>query len=648
MKRYSTSPVPRPVAPVFDILNCGPRNRFVANGKLVHNSGGDGVNWQNMPRGSKLREALMAPPKHKIMVFDQAQIEARLNAYFAGQLDVIEAFRLADAKKGPDVYKYAAATAVYLKPVDSITKDERFVGKTCIAEGALVLTKRGLIQIQNVTLEDRVWDGVEWVRHDGVIYKGVRDVITYQGLTATPDHEVFVEGRTIPFGDAAAQQAVITQTGASWAPIRLGSDYSTYLEAPERVSVRKGALREQRHYEVDQPRQSTRRENDELSPEWEAPASERRGAWAAVRRYYRAVRESVESWVRKLRRSRHTLPVQVSQSFRRMGVESSTTHYVQWCGDRPREQQRQLRAVESTPRYAQGASSEPTEHGNGAATRQTDTCERLDYKPVQQRVDGETSKSGDDCGADSRQSETVSNGKTPRLASHPRKARVYDIINAGPRHRFTVDNLLVLNCVLGLGYGAGAPKFADMLRVGQFGPPMEITDERAAQVVKTWRVNNSRIVAFWKATELAFKQAMREGVVEFGPVAFEAVGDDMYIHMPDGTFMYYEDVQLGERGDISYFSGRKRDKMWGGVLVENIIQGLGRVMIAANILAIKKAVPKIKFASTTHDELIMVHPDRGITTAARTIHRIMTTPPEWAPGIPLNVSSAINERYIKD
>ena len=37
--------------PVYDIMNCGPRSRFVANGKVIHNSKGSAINMQNLKRG---------------------------------------------------------------------------------------------------------------------------------------------------------------------------------------------------------------------------------------------------------------------------------------------------------------------------------------------------------------------------------------------------------------------------------------------------------------------------------------------------------------------------------------------------------------------------------------------------------------------
>lgn len=63
-------------------------------------------------------------------------------------------------------------------------------GKLCLAEGTRVLTPRGWIAIEQVLKTDLVWDGVEWVRHEGLARNGVMGVIKAHGVWMTPDHEV--------------------------------------------------------------------------------------------------------------------------------------------------------------------------------------------------------------------------------------------------------------------------------------------------------------------------------------------------------------------------------------------------------------------------------------------------------------------------
>lgn len=164
-----------------------------------------------------IRTAFVPKKGCKFIVADYSAIEARVIAYLANEKWRIDAFA-----RGDDIY-CAAASQMFGVPVvkHGINGELRQKGKiselACIAEHQLVLTDRGLVPIEEVTLEDKLWDGEEWVNHDGVIYKGEREVITYEGLTATPDHLVWVEGNNAPIRliDAVRSGMHLVQTGES-------------------------------------------------------------------------------------------------------------------------------------------------------------------------------------------------------------------------------------------------------------------------------------------------------------------------------------------------------------------------------------------------------------------------------------------------
>jgi DNA polymerase I-like protein with 3'-5' exonuclease and polymerase domains len=88
--------------------------------------GDDKVNLQNLPRGSKLKNAIIAPEGYIMIDADSSQIEARTLAWLAEQNDLVDAF-----DRGEDVYKIMASS-IYGKSVNDINKDERFMGKTTI------------------------------------------------------------------------------------------------------------------------------------------------------------------------------------------------------------------------------------------------------------------------------------------------------------------------------------------------------------------------------------------------------------------------------------------------------------------------------------------------------------------------------------
>lgn len=145
-----------------------------------------------------IRTAFVAREGSRFIVADFSAIEARVIAWLAG-----EEWRMKAFAEGKDIY-CASASAMFGVPVvkHGINGELRQKGKVaelaCIAEGQLVLTNHGEKPIETVTTDDLVWDGDQWVAHEGVIYKGIRTVYTYQGLTATLDHQVFLNDSSKP------------------------------------------------------------------------------------------------------------------------------------------------------------------------------------------------------------------------------------------------------------------------------------------------------------------------------------------------------------------------------------------------------------------------------------------------------------------
>jgi DNA polymerase len=88
--------------------------------------GDDKLNLQNLPRKSKLKDAIIPPDGYVLIDADSSQIEARTVAWLAGQTDLVNSF-----EDGEDVYKIMACR-IYHKSFNSITAAERFVGKTTI------------------------------------------------------------------------------------------------------------------------------------------------------------------------------------------------------------------------------------------------------------------------------------------------------------------------------------------------------------------------------------------------------------------------------------------------------------------------------------------------------------------------------------
>jgi len=91
-----------------------PLNYYGAHTGRWSASRGSGINLQNLKRGSALRRAIMAPEGYKLVVCDLSQIEPRVLAYLADDIQMLEIFR-----SGEDPY---AAFGAQMFGIPNMTK----------------------------------------------------------------------------------------------------------------------------------------------------------------------------------------------------------------------------------------------------------------------------------------------------------------------------------------------------------------------------------------------------------------------------------------------------------------------------------------------------------------------------------------------
>jgi hypothetical protein len=86
-------------------------------------------------------------------------------------------------------------------------------GRWCLAENTQILIKEpsGEIyqkNIQNVLVSDLVWDGDEWVEHEGVVFSGDKEVIEWDEVCGSKEHLVWVsEFETLTLSEAKERGA---------------------------------------------------------------------------------------------------------------------------------------------------------------------------------------------------------------------------------------------------------------------------------------------------------------------------------------------------------------------------------------------------------------------------------------------------------
>lgn len=140
-----------------------------------------------------VRDAVTAPDGQVLLVYDSSGIELRVVGFVTQEPSITGPL----TDKSRDLYVEFAQRLFSNPALTKSDKVERFVGKiACLAGDTEVLTSRGWIPITEVLPDDKLWDGYEWVSHDGVVYQGDKTTIDINGVRMTPDHGVFIDGIT--------------------------------------------------------------------------------------------------------------------------------------------------------------------------------------------------------------------------------------------------------------------------------------------------------------------------------------------------------------------------------------------------------------------------------------------------------------------
>jgi len=191
---------------------------------------------------------------------------------------------------------------------------------------------------------------------------------------------------------------------------------------------------------------------------------------------------------------------------------------------------------------------------------------------------------------------------------------------------------------LGLGYNMGWKKFrvTSALR-GTF-----LTEEEAYETVTKYRNAHLLVQKMWKfLTAQLYGMYQEDYEHKLGPITFVHEG----ILLPNGMRLDYAGLTPTEDGDWYYGLNGTRKKIYGGLMLENIIQALARIVIGKHILDIE--AEGITTVGSTHDEILMLVREHEAEEKQEIVRAIMRTPPEWCPDLPLDVDIGFSREYSK-
>jgi len=218
-------------------------------------------------------------------------------------------------------------------------------------------------------------------------------------------------------------------------------------------------------------------------------------------------------------------------------------------------------------------------------------------------------------------------------------SKIYEkpISKANPIERFVGKT-----CILGLGYGTGAEKLRHTLKTQP--PGADLTEKECKKIVDLYRETNDKIVELWRESDKALSDIMswphprkryylgEHKCLKVGPEGIE---------LPNGLLIRYPKLRL-EENSVVYSSRKGRVNIWGGGVVENVVQALARIIVGEQMLLIRE---KYRPVLTVHDAAVIVVPEVEKDQALAFITKVMSTPPDWCSDLPVACEAHYGRSY---
>jgi len=294
----------------------------------------------------------------------------------------------------------------------------------CVHPRTQVLTElRGWVKITDVTRNDRVFDGVEFVGHDGRSYAGHKTVITRFGITATPDHKFLVDGEWVELQHVEDNQDTRRKAVFRWED----ANGSRSIVPAMRSDIGNAQAKRQKTQRPWQRILSTLHRRRISPDDRDAHLANMAGHDEQAQRHKRS-EALCRSWDTSLQRVARLQDVLQRHVRRLLGR-------VDHRADR---RARSLLQRELQMGYQYGTASQQAYQSSSTVSRRTDSSSgtmqtfRFQQDDAEYEIESrhDRRRGGSGCSE-------LTLRKRPKSEE---KSHVYDLVNCGPRHRFVIRN----------------------------------------------------------------------------------------------------------------------------------------------------------------------------------------------------------------
>lgn len=171
---------------------------------------------------------------------------------------------------------------------------------------------------------------------------------------------------------------------------------------------------------------------------------------------------------------------------------------------------------------------------------------------------------------------------------------------------------------------------------------------------RSWRKAHPNIVELWKKLDSGVRYVITGDAKTLRineNLVIDKVGAWLRIRLPSGRYLCYPSARIDENSKISYMGLNTYSRKWerintyGGKIAENITQAVARDVMAWSMPCIDEI--GFNIVLTVHDEIITEAPDIP-EYSHEYLSQILSTPPQWADGLPLAAAGFESYRYKKD
>lgn len=219
-----------------------------------------------------------------------------------------------------------------------------------------------------------------------------------------------------------------------------------------------------------------------------------------------------------------------------------------------------------------------------------------------------------------------------------------------PAETITAEERGDLGKKFGIGwtYGTGPKKLHGVTKL-----PLEICEMLIPKV----RAEYKEVVEYWRLIDCQMLAAMRNPGRDFeaGPCAFRFEAPALRLRLPSGRWLTYNHAFVAnnrfDNPSVHYWFEDNEshqwvsDSVWGGSVLENLVQAADRDVQAANLCAAENMglAPVLH----SHDEIGCEVPLEDAEACLKKLQAIMATPVPSMPGLPVRSEGFISPFYRK-